>query len=122
MFIGVTRNRRCNYENLRTCLCNFFMYNMYIPASFCDVLFVSKTTTLLSRQRISCIYDFVFSIRCHKHDRELHSLQYRQKPRIRISNRIFKPISIGLVKNSNSNVGICTIARYFYNHNRTVLE
>jgi len=95
---------------------------MYTPASFCDVLFVSKIKTILSRQRISCIYDFFFSVCLYKHDRELYSLQYRQKQRIRVSNRIYKPISIRLVQNSDGNVGICTVARYFYNNNRTVLE
>jgi len=71
---------------------------------------------------MSHIHYFVFSVCLYKHDRELHSLQYRQKQGIRVSNRIFKPISIGLVKISNGNVGICPIARYFNNNNRTVLE
>lgn len=71
---------------------------------------------------MSHIHYFVFSVRCHKHDRELHSLQYRQKQRIWVSNRIYKPISIRLVQNSHGNVGICPIARHFNNNNRTVLE
>ena len=67
MMAYITCKHRCNYENLRTCLCNFFMYNMYTPSSFCDVLFVSKIKTILSRQRISCIYDFFFSVCLYKH-------------------------------------------------------